>query len=91
MKGLNAQLSRGNLVAITYKTKRFMTGSNQTHVSSVMARRWKNGSCQYLVRNSWGKGCSNYADGVECDGEAGAFWANEADLKASLIQTNWIP
>lgn len=91
LRNLDNQLSRGNLAAISYYTKRFMNGSKGRHVSSVIGRRWINGRCEYLIRNSWGKGCSGYRDGIECDGESGAFWAGENDLRAAVTEIAYIP
>lgn len=56
------------------------------HASSVIGRRWndKTKTCEYLVRNSWGRDCSIYREGIECDG--GNFWASGKELFGSTAQ-----
>jgi len=48
------------------------------HESIVVDRRWNNGSCEFLVRNSWGPNCLAYKKGVDC--EDGNFWVSAQEL-----------
>ncbi|MDC1175561.1 hypothetical protein OAT67_09190 [Bacteriovoracaceae bacterium] len=54
-----------------------------------MARKfnYKTGSCEYLVRNSWGSSC-NYSDSYEC--EEGNIWLPEDKLKRSIRGVTFI-
>ena len=47
----------------------------------------KNNDCEYLIRNSWGKGCSPYQSN-EC--ENGMFWISESDFHGAAYATTWI-
>ncbi len=48
------------------------------HASSIVGRRWndKTNSCEYLLRNSWGKPCSGYSEDYECNN--GHIWMAES-------------
>lgn len=73
---LNEILSSGHPVGLYYHSASVKKKKGQFHVSAVVGRRWKNNSCQYKIRNSWGKSCGQYKTGaiVECDKEEGSFW-----------------
>lgn len=47
------------------------------HASTVVARRFndESGSCEYLVRNSWGDSCDGYNSSLDC--EKGNIWLPE--------------
>lgn len=61
------------------------------HASLVVARRSVNGSCQYFVRNSFGKGCDGYLESLlkRCDGEAGGAWVTLDELP-TLYSLAWL-
>ena len=78
---LNSALNEGRPVALRYNSGIYTKNkSNGSHISVLSARRWKNGRCQYKIRNSWGKGCSSYKQGIDCIQSEGAFWINASDL-----------
>ena len=72
---LNSKLDSGKPLAISYNVKH-VTNFSGGHASVVTARRWKNGVCEYKVRNSWGRGCGAYSQSKirDCDAEEGSFW-----------------
>jgi hypothetical protein len=59
------------------------------HASLIIGRRpnpdpkFKD-SCQYLIRNSWGKNCSSYHDDWTCEAEKGSVWV-DADVLGRAI------
>jgi len=61
------------------------------HASLVVARRSVNGSCQYFVRNSFGKGCDGYLGSLlkRCDIEAGGAWVTLDELP-TLYSLAWL-
>ena len=46
----------------------------------------RNGKCQYIIRNSWGRGCSYYIEpfASSCNPSNGTFLMDEDTLKANL-------
>ena len=58
------------------------------HTSSIVARRMngKTKSCEYLIRNSHGSGCSQYDRRLECD--QGQIWVPAPLLKSRLISVS---
>ncbi|WP_413560460.1 C1 family peptidase [Bdellovibrio sp. HCB209] len=50
------------------------------HAVTVVGRRFneKSGQCEYLLRNSWGTGCSSYDKSYQC--ENGNFWMKKTDM-----------
>lgn len=60
---IDAELNRNNIVGVNYYQDFLLDGKipytlGEYHSSVIVGRRWKNGSCQYLVRNSWGRACT---------------------------------
>ncbi len=80
-KTINSTLESGKPLSLTYNIKH-VTKNKGLHESLIVARRWKNGRCQYKIRNSWGKGCSIYDTSkiVDCNFEEGAFWVTDQAL-----------
>lgn len=76
LSAINTSLTSGLPVGISWNT-RGATGVSGRHASSVIARRWHNGKCQYKIRNSWGTSCYSYLPGIECNSPEGAFWIND--------------
>ena len=52
------------------------------HASLIMGRRSRNGKCEFLLRNSWGKNCA-YDDKFDC--EEGNIWIEDKVLKKNLM------
>lgn len=46
----------------------------------------KNGKCEYLVRNSWGRGCSYYQPQIKakCDPANGTFWMDQNEVQTGI-------
>ena len=62
-------------------------GGHGLHAMIVVARRMgSDGKCEYLVRNSWGKGCSFYLPHIaeKCDAAKGSFWMDQNQLQAGV-------
>ena len=62
-------------------------GGHGPHEMMIVARRMSsNGKCEYLVRNSWGKGCSYYLPHIveKCDEAKGSFWMDQGQLQAGV-------
>ncbi len=93
---IDEQLDKGNILQATYqvhmllqdKDKKDYPG-NPEHASTIVARKFSNGSCQYLVRNNWGKSCDYYNPALEC--ENGSIWVTEKDLQKSLTGIVYFP
>lgn len=82
---LDAQLSRGNLVAFAYNPNILKnardTSNRRTHSSTIIGRRMRAGKCEYLVRNSWGRSCGYYDRSYVC--EQGNVWVPKENLSRS--------
>jgi len=78
---IDKQLNEGNIVGIHYKADFLFdyhkTGWLPNHASSIVGRRFnqETQSCEYLLRNSWGKSCSPYSSYYEC--KDGHVWIAE--------------
>lgn len=75
-KEVNDVLSKGSPLGISYNVK-YVTPMNGNHASTVIARRWENGRCEYKIRNSWGQSCHSYQSDIECNGSEGSFWVDD--------------
>jgi hypothetical protein len=103
---LTTQIQDGNVVGIDFNLELIQAGGqlehlapNNLHAVSVIGQRWRHGSCQFLLRNSWGKACaqknpkgesvSRYSQYVEeCDG--GNLWVSEKNLDRVLHRVTYI-
>tara|TARA_R110002072_G_scaffold534_7_gene4217 strand:+ start:112252 stop:113613 length:1362 start_codon:yes stop_codon:yes gene_type:complete len=92
MNTIDDRLERGEILGISYNSSVLNDPydfENGKHASSIVARKfnYKTGSCEYLVRNSWGSSC-NYSDSYEC--EEGNIWLPEDKLKRSIRGVTFI-
>ncbi|OUS00195.1 hypothetical protein A9Q84_03150 [Halobacteriovorax marinus] len=58
------------------------------HASAIIGRKFENGSCKFLIRNSWGKSCRGISKDIECD--EGNMWIEQGKLEESLISVSRI-
>lgn len=79
MKEVNFNIVKGRLQTVDYDVKPF-TDTEGFHSSIILGRRWNNGRCEYNIRNSWGKSCASYVEGIECNREQGTFWVSDEQL-----------
>lgn len=86
---VNEALEKGKPVSLLFNAKHFSV-HNVPHVTTAVARRWKNGRCEYKIRNSWGKSCESYLPGIECNKEEGSFWISDDDIQKHVFITNFI-
>ncbi len=64
-----------------------MGGVHAMHALTVSGVRCQNGAPQYLLQNSWGRGCSNYHSSYECQSERGSFWVPQDVLVRNINQS----
>jgi hypothetical protein len=91
---MNEILNSQNIMAISYNSGILNNPSNPrdvnggAHASVVVGRRWdkKSNSCQFLVRNSWGKDCSY----TTADCQDGNLWIPAASLSDSVREIDFI-
>ena len=90
---INDQLHMKNIVGLTYQasvltTPDVSTDIESAHVSVLVGRRWNKNKCEYLIRNSWGKGCYAYKNSPvfkeRCEGD-GHVWIPEDIMKKSMM------
>ncbi|WP_198295935.1 hypothetical protein [Bacteriovorax sp. Seq25_V] len=77
MSELDKQLEKGDMVGVAYFSDILSDkyeNADGRHASSIVARKFneKTGSCEYLLRNSWGTDCYSYDDSYKC--EDGNIW-----------------
>jgi hypothetical protein len=58
------------------------------HASIVIGSREKNGSCELLIRNSWGTSCSTYSNDFDC--EQGNIWIPQDVLQNNLYRIHYL-
>ena len=90
---IDKQLNRKNILALAYNAT-FLYDRNSKkrggHASTIVGRRFNksNGECEYLVRNSWGRGCSSYDPYYTC--EAGNIWLPKSVVSKGVINVSFI-
>lgn len=73
---VNEILSKGKPLSMSYNVK-YVTTKKELHASTVVARRWQNGRCEFKIRNSWGRSCEIYKSDIECNKDEGSYWVND--------------
>lgn len=105
MTKIDSLLTSGEVVGVAYDYSAMNEKADKTsgHASLVVGRRQnsESGECEYLVRNSWGKDCTqNEGPGLTChkncdaNGEcrySGHFWVSQARLKKSMLGITYLP
>ncbi len=84
-------LSAGKPLGISYDVSDIMDSSGG-HASVLTARRWKDGKCQFKIRNSWGKGCRSYDMNKieECNYGEGSFWVDDKSFYNMVTDLDYI-
>jgi len=97
IKNMDEQINNNNLVSISYEVDDFLKDTKinfgkSGHVSTVVGREMRDGVCGYLIRNSWGMGCSIYKDEIQknCNPQEGTFWVTEEQFLLSTQAMQWI-
>ncbi len=90
---VDEQLNKNNIVGISYYAsilREPMSEVSGGHGSSIVARRFNKStnSCDYLVRNSWGEGCSSYSDDYDC--EKGHVWIPRNQIAKGVFNVTYI-
>ena len=89
---IDGQLSKNNIVSIGYDVGLLYDIDREDkilpHESVVVGRRFNsNHECEYLIRNSWGRGCA-YDLRLTCD--EGNVWVPKSVLVKGLIRVSYI-
>lgn len=71
---INSVLTAGKPMGLTYNLKH-VTKTDGYHASTVMGRQWRNGRCEFKIRNSWGTSCEYYNHDMDCT--RGSFWVSD--------------
>ncbi|AFY00795.1 C1 family peptidase [Bdellovibrio bacteriovorus] len=90
---LDEQLNRKNIVAISYYASILYNANAPVtggHASSIVGRKYnrKSGECEYLIRNSWGRGCNSYDTRYKC--EEGNIWIPKSIVSKGLRNVSYI-
>lgn len=95
IEALDAQITAENPVGIAYNPDflkdRESFSEEANHASTIVGRRYNevSGECEYLLRNSWGRGCGQYV--YECEpGQEGNVWIPQGALARSLRDIQYI-
>jgi aminopeptidase C len=85
---MDKALDNGKIIGIEYdagilEDYNYAASVLNGHASSIIGRRFneKTNSCEYLLRNSWGKSCAGYHEDYEC--EDGHIWMAESFFQYS--------
>ncbi len=91
---LDAWLNQGEIVAIGYSSAEFYSDArllamleetdDSLHASTIVGRRWVDGKCEYLIRDSFGTDCSIYRTPEKC--EAGHVWVPEDFIHRNVYE-----
>lgn len=85
--------SRGRLSGISGADENLRNRCNtDRHAMIVTGRDYRNGKCQYRVRNSWGSGCSStfYSDAMRSSCSGGEFWVDEDTLNFGVREYHYV-
>lgn len=95
---IHEQVGKGNIIGIEYHVAGLlnekglsMLQGGDSHASSIIGRRFHDGQCELLLRNSWGSECSVYREDLQKNCSGGKVWIPSGDLgRSALIKGSWI-
>ena len=96
MNKIDEQLNKGDIIAVSYSSSILRNPANANyqrpsdHASTIVARRYNSqkNQCEYLLRNTWGRGCSYYASSYDCDN--GHIWLPQEVIKKSVTGVDYL-
>lgn len=87
--GINQALALGSMAVVHYDPgllDAFDANFSQSvigfHISSIVAKSTTSGGNQYLLRNTWGSDCRNYAPAIESRCDRGHIWVTEDEIRS---------
>ncbi len=91
IKSIHETLNKKNPASIGYNVKFLKDERTEgNHASIVVGRRYNQeaNSCQFLIRNSWGSGCKNYAEpySLQENCNDGHIWVPEETLHQNIYR-----
>lgn len=95
MNQIDEQLDNGKIVAVSYPESILIDPANAQrrrfadHTSTIVARRFnpQTNQCEYMLRNTWGRGCI-YHESYEC--EDGHIWIPENVMRRSVREVTYL-
>ncbi|MNJ94880.1 Papain family cysteine protease [compost metagenome] len=93
-KTIDEQLAQGNIVSVAYNVHVLVDPDDMSgkpnHASVLVGRKYdkKTRQCQYLIRNSWGRGCGSYSESWKC--EEGNVWVSKEALSRGLYGVTYL-
>lgn len=86
---IDEQLNNNNPISLNYDASFLLHESSgvANHYSVIVGRRLNEttNTCQYLIRNSWGKSCSIYPSPYDKQCEEGNIWVDEDVLGKAIL------
>jgi hypothetical protein len=93
VKAIDTQLDKNSIAAVGVSFALLRAGGTGGHAMTVVGRKFDKeaGECKYLLRNSWGPGCSsNVRKGICAEEHSGHFWVKKSDLTRYIWRTTYI-
>ncbi|MFA6237486.1 MAG: hypothetical protein WC635_09190 [Bacteriovorax sp.] len=107
LKNMDEILNKGEIVGLAFQYEKMTESKNDNrreggHAAVVVGRRQnsENGDCEYLIRNSWGKDCTDEErTGFTCDKKcdksgcrySGHLWVSQRRIKNSIKGITYLP
>ena len=89
IEDIDDQLNKNNPISLNYDASFLLHKYSgiANHYSVIVGRRLHaaTNTCQYLIRNSWGKNCSIYPSPYDKQCEEGNIWVDEDVLGKSIL------
>lgn len=89
-KLLDGLLDKGNIAGVSFPMSMISNDKDAGyHVVSVVGRRFneKSGQCEYLLRNSWGLGCSSNLKSELCaEDHSGHLWVSRNTINEDVYR-----
>jgi hypothetical protein len=96
LKEIDDQLEKDNPISYNFNANFLLPLKDQpgfdNHYASIVGRKFneETKTCQYLIRNSWGRNCTQYPPPYNKQCDEGNIWVNEDIIHKNLIGINYI-
>jgi hypothetical protein len=93
--GIDSQLKKGNPVGLGFHAQMMKLDAPRLagHAATIIARKFIDGECRYLMRNSWGSECLGaYRDELVdyCEPKSGSVWVPESLIQKYMKSATYI-
>lgn len=77
-------------VSVSFQSSLLTGREGEHHAVNIIGCRTNGNLTEYLLQNSWGRGCSGYKASLQTKCKEGRIWVPSTSLMNSMTEINWV-